>query len=138
MTDDRSERLRKRRKLSAKKGSESTSESDSTNSDESSRSGNQSRDGNTENNDSDQEKPSQDKNTNSVKQNQTGTYMYLPNSQVKDLSRVYNVLKAQYEYEYDDTFEKNRHFYPLVIRHGLDSLDELDPSEVRDRLDELP
>jgi len=63
--------------------------------------------------------------------------MYLPKSQKKDLERVYNILKAEYEYEYDDEFEKNRSFYPLVVKHGLDSLDGLDASDIKDRLDEL-
>ena len=56
--------------------------------------------------------------------------MYLPESQKKDLERLYNVLKAEYEYEYDLEFEKNRHFYPLVIEQGLDGLDGLDASEI--------
>jgi len=58
----------------------------------------------------------------SVKDERVGTYMHLPESQQKELSRLYNVLKAEYEYEYDTEFEKNRHFYPLVIELGLDSL----------------
>jgi hypothetical protein len=74
----------------------------------------------------------------SVKDAQTGTYMYLPEAQVKDMRRVYNVLKAQYEYEFDEPFEKNRHFYPLVVRFGLDRLREMEPATIRDRLEDLP
>lgn len=72
-----------------------------------------------------------------VKSEQVGTYMYLPEGQKKELERLYNVLKAEYEYEYDTDFEKNRHFYPLVVQYGLESLDGLDASEVRERLDYL-
>jgi hypothetical protein len=72
-----------------------------------------------------------------VKEQQTGTYMYLPETQVKRLRRQYNVLKAEYEFEYDEEFEKNRHFYPLVVRHGLERLDELDTAEIRARLEEF-
>ncbi len=73
----------------------------------------------------------------SVKEEQVGTYMYLPKSQKKDLERLYNILKAEYEYEYDEEFEKNRAFYPLVVKYGLDSLEGLDASDIRERLDSL-
>ena len=73
----------------------------------------------------------------SVKDEQVGTYMYLPQSQKKEIQRLYNVLKADYEFEFDREFEKNRHFYPLLVQYGLDSLDGLDASEIQTRLDEL-
>jgi hypothetical protein len=73
----------------------------------------------------------------SVKDERVGTYMYLPESQQRELSRLYNVLKAEYEYEYDTEFEKNRHFYPLVIEHGIDSLDGLDALDIKTKLDGL-
>lgn len=73
----------------------------------------------------------------SVKEEQTGTYMYLPKSQTKQLRRLYNVLKAEYEFEYDEEFEKNRHFYPLVIQYGLDELDGMDASDIRTRLEAM-
>ena len=72
-----------------------------------------------------------------VKDEQVGTYMYLPETQTKLLKRRFNVLKAEYEFEYDDEFEKNRHFYPLVVKYGLDDLDGLEASEIRERLDGL-
>jgi hypothetical protein len=72
-----------------------------------------------------------------VKEQQTGTYMYLPETQVKRLRRQYNVLKAEYEFEYDEEFEKNRHFYPLVVQYGLERLDDLDTAQIRVRLEEL-
>ncbi len=72
-----------------------------------------------------------------VKEEQVGTYMYLLESQKKEIDRLYNVLKAEYEYEFDHEFEKNRHFYPLLVQHGLDSLDGLDASEIKERLESL-
>jgi hypothetical protein len=72
-----------------------------------------------------------------VKDEHIGTYMYLPRQQKKEVGRLYNVLKAEYEYEYDTEFEKNRHFYPLLIQHGLDGLERLEASEIQDRLDEF-
>lgn len=73
----------------------------------------------------------------SVKDERVGTYMYLPESQQSELSRLYNVLKAEYEYEFDTEFEKNRHFYPLVIEFGIDGLEGSDASDVRTKLDSL-
>lgn len=63
--------------------------------------------------------------------------MYLPEFQTKELRRLYNVLKAEYEFEYDEEFEKNRHFYPLVVQYGVTELDELETSEIRARLEQL-
>lgn len=73
----------------------------------------------------------------SVKDEQIGTYMYLPENQHRRLNHVYNRLKADYEFEFDEDFEKNRHFFPLVVEHGLDTLDGLSADEVRDRLTDL-
>lgn len=73
----------------------------------------------------------------SVKEEQVGTYMYLPESQKKEVERLYSILKADYEYEYDEEFEKNRHFYPLLIQYGLDGLDSLDASDIRTRLESI-
>ncbi|MEF8826831.1 MAG: hypothetical protein V5A27_10925 [Halapricum sp.] len=73
----------------------------------------------------------------SVKDEQVGTYMYLPQSQKKELQRLYNVMKAEYEFEFEQEFEKNRHFYPMLVQYGLESLDGLDASEIQTRLDEL-
>jgi hypothetical protein len=73
----------------------------------------------------------------SVKDEQVGTYMYIPESQKKEIERLYNILKAEYEYEYDADFEKNRHFYPILVQYGLNGLDGLDASEIQDRLDSI-
>jgi len=70
-----------------------------------------------------------------VKEEQVGTYMYPPQSQKKELERLYNMLKAEYEYE--EELEKNRSFCPLVVKYGFDSLDGLGASEIRDNLDSL-
>ena len=63
--------------------------------------------------------------------------MYLPKSQKKNLERLYNVLKAEYEYEFDEDFEKNRHFYPLVVEHGLTELDDASAEQLREWIQEL-
>lgn len=116
MSDDRSDRLRRRRKRASTSEAAEDREIESV-----------ARRGDHERSES-----------SSVKDRQTGTYMYLPETQVKDLRRVYNIIKAEYEYQYGETFEKNRHFYPLVIRYGLDRLEGLDADKVKARLEELP
>lgn len=80
---------------------------------------------------------SDDQSEGSVKDERIGTYMYLQESQQKELKKVYNQIKAEYEYEYDTEFEKNRQFYPLVVEYGIQSLDSLDVSEIQERLESL-
>jgi hypothetical protein len=129
MTDDRSERLRKRRRESAKQAEQQHQSETTTDAETSS-----------EQHQTDGDQADADENsgtTSSIKDNQVGTYMYLPETQTKDLRRVYNVLKAEYEFKFDTEFEKNRHFYPLVIQYGLDSLDGMDASAIREKLHEL-
>ena len=115
MSDDRSERLRQRRNQSQERVREDSDGSDKP---------------------SEPDKPPEPDES-SVKDEQVGTYMYLPQSQKKELERLYNILKAEYEYEYEQEFEKNRAFYPLVVEYGLDGLDGLDASEIQERLDSL-
>ena len=131
--DDRSERLRKRRKQSNRKRTRSETERDT-----SERELRTTSNGNEADGEESEDESGEQSQTTSVKKERTGTYMYLPESQTKDLRRLYNVLKAEYEFKYDEEFEKNRHFYPLVIQHGLESLDGLDASEIRERLESLP
>lgn len=138
MSDDRSERLRQRRKQSQERARED-SDSNSSETAELSKSAKQSNSSKPSKLDepdgpADTETAAGD---NSVKEEQIGTYMYLPQSQKKELERLYNMLKAEYEYEYDEEFEKNRAFYPLVVKYGFESLDGLDASEIRERLESL-
>lgn len=127
MSDERSERLRKRRKRSSQQAPRSNGESSDAreNTDDATTA------------ESDDTGTTDDGKTGSVKEERTGTYMYLPDDQLKELKRLYNVLKAEYEFEFDEQFEKNRHFYPLVVQCGLDGLDEMDVSDVREKLTEV-
>jgi len=130
MTDNRSERLRRRRKQSTARADDQ----ESTDGDQSSKPSKQDepseRSGSTED-----DEASSDADDISIKEEQIGTYMYLPESQTKELRRQYNILKAEYEFEYDEEFEKNRHFYPLVVQYGLESLEEMDASEIQTHLE---
>lgn len=132
MTDDRSERLRRRRQEStAAEGDLSPRDGDGSSAEGGSGSKAQSDEAIT-----DRSEPDSRSNV-SVKEEQKGTYMYLPESQTKDLRRLYNVLKAEYEFKYDAEFEKNRHFYPLVVQFGLENLDSMDAPEIRTHLETM-
>ncbi|EMA09283.1 hypothetical protein [Haloarcula marismortui] len=133
MSDDRSERLRQRRKQSHERAQD-VSESET---DEPAETDKSSKPSKPDKQSEPSEPDETDVDDGSVKEEQVGTYMYLPKSQKKDLERLYNILKAEYEYEYDEEFEKNRAFYPLVVKYGLESLEGLDASEIRERLDSL-
>lgn len=85
-----------------------------------------------------QDEPSKpSKHPENVKDELVGTYMYLPESVKKDLNRQYQLLKAEYEYEFDEEFEKNRHFYPLVVSFGLERLDGSEASDLQEMLANL-
>jgi len=130
MVDDRSERLRQRRKRSTEATEEETTSAESDAS-KPSKPDELSRSSGRENSEPEEQEAV------SIKEEQIGTYMYLPESQTKEMRRLYNVLKAEYEFEFDEEFEKNRHFYPLVVQYGLDNLDGLDASEIREELEQL-
>jgi len=112
MSDDRSERLRQRRQESKQKAEQSAAPETS------------------EPSDSEEE-------SESVKEEFVGTYMYLPESLKQELGPTFKILSAEYERKFGEELEKNRHFYPVVVQYGLDGLAGLDASEVRDRLEEL-
>lgn len=134
--ESRSDRLRRRRSQRSQSGVERQS-SETTGEDTESGA---SASGSNTSEPSERSKPSEQDETaarDGVKSEQVGTYMYLPQEQKKEIERLYNVLTAEYEYEFDESFEKNRHFYPLLVQYGLESLDGLDASEIRERLDSI-
>jgi len=130
MSDDRSERLRQRRKQSQERAQD-VNESETGEPAETAELSKPSKP------DKQSQPDESDSDDSSVKEEQIGTYMYLPKSQKKELERLYNMLKAEYEYEYDEEFEKNRAFYPLVVKYGFESLEGLDASEIQERLELL-
>jgi hypothetical protein len=136
MSDDRAERLRENRNRAKQRAQDGNSSGDDPSQSETSKPSKQETvdqsPGESENSDTDR-----DSEHSNVKKDQVGTYMYLPENQHQELSRQFNLLKAEYEYEYNKEFEKNRHFYPLVIEYGLDSLESLDASEIQEKLESL-
>jgi hypothetical protein len=123
MSDGRSDRLRKRRQTrdpdadegedpgSVSTGSPSSTEAENSNTDEQS--------------------------SVTVKEALQGIYLYGEPDQKKRVDRIYNRLKADYEYEYDDTLGKNEHFYRVLLEVGLEGLENMDVLELRRRLEDL-
>jgi hypothetical protein len=63
--------------------------------------------------------------------------MHLPESQHKRLHHLYTRMKADYEYEFDEDFELNRQYFPLVLQYGLDQFEQRDAEDVRQDLVEF-
>ena len=114
MSDDRSEDLRSRRNEAQEKVREAAQK--------------------TEKQEKHEESDSDNSSSQTIKDERREKMFYLSPEQHKEVDYVYNKLKTEYEYEYEETFLKNRHYYPLVVKHGLDDLDGLEPSEVHDLL----
>lgn len=123
MSDDRSDRLRKRRQTrdpdadeGEDPGSVSTESPSSTEA---------------ESSDTDEQSSI------TIKEALQGIYLYGEPDQKKRVDRIYNRLKADYEYEYDDTLGKNEHFYRVLLEVGLEGLENMDVLELRRRLEDL-
>ena len=140
--EDRADRLRRRRqrardKVKSDEGDETNETAETAKPDETAESDEAAKPDETDatgESDEGNETGGSEKPTLSVKDEQKPTYMYLPHSIRRDLDRSYSMLKAEYEYEYQEGFEKNRHFYPLVVSLGLEAVEELDPEDVRAHL----
>jgi hypothetical protein len=138
MADDRSERLRQRRReVRERDEPDEPAESDETAELSETSKPSKLSERNETDEPAEMDKPT-DSDEGSVKDEQVGTYMYLRPSQKRELDKLYKLLSAEYEYEFDEDFEKNRHFYPLVIEHGIAELDGSNAEELRELIEELP
>jgi hypothetical protein len=128
VADERADRLRDRRRKqrdrveSGEAESEGTAESDETDKP------------------SKPDEPSKTEGSESVKESQVPQYMYLPEGQQKRLKREFRLLQADWEVEFQGErgeLEKNRHYFPLVLKYGLDRVSEWDVQTVKNRLDDM-
>lgn len=73
----------------------------------------------------------------SVKEQQKGVYMYLPESQAERLAETIEEVQFFYKREYGEELEKNRHLYPLIVECGLDTVTDVadDPEEIHTLLE---
>lgn len=134
--DDRASRLRDRRNKTRQKAQSETLETDNTakqdNTDKPSKPSKTAKTDNTDKKD----KPARPEKT-SVKEDRPAQMMYLPESMQREMNRQFGMLETEFEYEFGESFEKNRHYFPLLVKAGLDSLDGLDIKEIQDKLDEF-
>ena len=73
----------------------------------------------------------------SPKDDWTNHSVYLSDDLASSLSRSYKRLDLDLDEEYGLLIKKTRHYYPLIVKLGLEQLDDLDIKEVKDRLEEL-
>lgn len=120
MSDDRADRLSRRRKDRSQSRDESSSD-------------------NTFKTDNTDKTDNSDNTANvgTLDENTKTQMMHLPEEQHKRLMHLYTRMKADYEFEFDDEFEKNRHYFPLVLQYGLDQFEERDAAEIRQDLVEF-
>ena len=121
MSEDRAEKLSEKRRSSREKVRDAASkkaESEDTN-------------------DVEDEEGEEEEDNQTLKDEREGKLFYLSPDQVKDVDHVYNQLKTAFEYEYEQSFLKNRHYYPLVVKHGLDHLEGLDAEKVHNLLEDI-
>lgn len=129
--EDRAERLRSRRNAAKDKAAESVETGQPSKTDKQSKTVEQS-----ETEQTDETEGSEDE-TESVKDEHVGVMMYLPESQRDEVSYQFDRLKAEYKRETGEELEKNRHFYPLIVKHGLDSLEGWEGQDAIDSLESL-
>lgn len=127
-SDERAERLsrRRQRQREAAEASESSDASEASETSEASKPSKQSE--STETGETSEQ---------SLKDELVGTYMYLPEGLKEDVDRYYKKLSGDYEFEYGDELEKNRHYYQLVVRHGFETVREAEVEEVREMVESL-
>lgn len=124
--DDRVDRIRKRRQRDVSEQSET---------DESSKMSEASKP--SEPSETDEQSETTESSKQSVKDELVGTYMYLPESLKKDVDRYYDKISGDYAFEFDEEFEKNRHYYQLVVRHGFETVRDAEIDEVREMVQTL-
>ncbi len=73
----------------------------------------------------------------SVKDVRSGTYMYLPEGQKQAVNLAFKRANLRFEEATGEELEKNRHFYPLLIKEGLDGLEDLDGGDIKDCLERM-
>ena len=72
-----------------------------------------------------------------IKQEWTNHSVYLPDELTDSLGRRYKYLDLDLDEEFDLSIQKTRHYYPLIVKLGLERLDELSSKETKDKLAEL-
>lgn len=72
-----------------------------------------------------------------TKKDWTNHSIYLNNVLAADLSRSYKRLDLDLDEEYGKSIKKTRHYYPLIIKLGLERLEELEVKEVKEKIESM-
>lgn len=63
--------------------------------------------------------------------------VYLDADLSSELSSAYKKLDWQLDDEHDLSIKKTRHYYPLIVKLGLEQLDEMSTKETKEKLEKL-
>lgn len=138
MSEDRADRLSRRRRERA--DSQDTDEqptSTSSNTGNTDNTDNRRRTDNAGNTAHDESGEEEEQTVGPLRETAEEQMMRLTNDQYRDLHHVYNQLKTEYEYEYDNEFELNRHYFPLLLKLALPELRDLDAEDLRAELKDM-
>ena len=72
-----------------------------------------------------------------VKQDWTGRYMYLPDEIDSTFDSEYNRLVYECGQELDWKPKKNKHYYPIAVKHGIDAIEEMDANGFADAVEDM-
>ena len=72
-----------------------------------------------------------------VKEAWTNHSVYLPDNLTDDLGRQYKYLDLELDEEFGISIQKTRHYYPLVVKLGLERLNELESKDIKEQLEKL-
>lgn len=75
------------------------------------------------------------KNAKNVKKEWTARSVYLPDELERHLSQTYKRLDWQLEADEGLSIKKTRHYYPLVVRLGLERIEEMESKELKERIE---
>lgn len=83
--------------------------------------------------------PSETKKTNktNIKDEWNGRTIYIPDSILDDLEDNYLESQLKLRKAGRDEFKKNRHFYPLLVQFGLETLSDADVDDIQARLSDI-
>jgi hypothetical protein len=72
-----------------------------------------------------------------VKKEWNAKSVYLPDEIERSLSRTYKKLDWQLDEDEGISIKKTRHYYPLIVRLGLERVESMESTEIKERLEAL-
>jgi hypothetical protein len=72
-----------------------------------------------------------------IKEDWNGRTIYIPDGILDELEDTYLESQLKLRKAGQDEFKKNRHFYPLLVQFGLETLSDANDDEIQARLAEI-